>query len=226
MRQLGWGRRNRPVIDLVLLVFALCLTGAASSASEVAEYKVDHSKSYLLAVTGKAGLFGFAGHEHAVLATEWSIEESIDPVKLDNSSVTITIPVSSLVIDSDEARRIAGLGSGPGEDDVREIQAQMLGPDVLDAGNFPHIKFTSTSAELAGEDRLVLTGEFDMRGRSREVQAPVRYTKGSDGGLEVSGQFSVQQTEFGIEPSSAGMGTVKVADEVQIRFQVSLAPSS
>ncbi len=224
MRWLYWGQGNLQLFDFALLVLAVCLIGGGSPAGATG-YSVDHARSYLLAVTGKAGIFGFAGHEHAVLATEWSMKESIDPSNLSDSSVTITIPATSLVIDSAEAREIAGLGSGPGDDDVRKIQKQMLGPRVLDAGKYPHIQFTTTSVEIKGNDELLLTGEFQMHGRSREVQVPVRYTLGDQGGVGVSGQFAVKQTDFGIEPSSAGAGTVKVANEVQIRFQISLAPA-
>lgn len=222
---LSWVRQNRIWIGSAALVLATCLVGTGSSVLGATAYSVDHSRSHLLAVTNKAGLFSFAGHRHAILAREWTFEESIDPSNLGDASVSITIPTSSLVVDSAEARRLAGLGAGPGEDDVRTIQKHMLSPDMLDASKYPHIKFVTTRVDVKGRDELVLMGEFEMHGWSRGVQVPVTYSRGDDGQLRVSGRFSVKQTDFGIEPNSAGLGTVRVADEVQISIEVFMSPS-
>ncbi len=116
------------------------------------------------------------------------------------------------------------MGSGPGADDVRKIQQRMLGPEVLDAQKYPSLEFTSTSIEVTGDGKLRLTGQFRMHGRSREIQVPLSYVRNDNRGFGFSGQFTVKQTDFGMKPESAGLGTVKVKDEVRIRFQVSMVP--
>ena len=187
-------------------------------------YNVNHAKSYLLVIVGKSGAFSFAGHEHAALAAEWSFESSIDASNLNDSAVTITIPVSSLIVDTAESRRLAGLGSGPSPGDVRKVQDTMLGPEVLDARNHPTIVFTSSSV-AAGASELRVTGQFRMHGQAREITVPVRYARSPDGGFLFSGEFQVRQTDFGIKPVTVGMGTINVKNEVRIRFAVSVLPA-
>ena len=198
---------------------------SAQRTSDSAGYKVDRAASFLLAITGKSGLFSAAGHRHAILATDWAVDSSLNTSDLTGSSVTITIPVSSLVIDSAEARRRAGLGSGPGVEDIRKIQGRMLGPEVLDAKQYHSIEFKTTSVQKTGAAELRLTGQLLVHGQTHEVIVPIRYTGSSGGIFEFSGQFAIRQTDFGIEPESAGLGTVKVKNEVQIRFRVSMAPA-
>jgi polyisoprenoid-binding protein YceI len=205
---------------LLLTTVGIVLRGAPVAA---ASYQVVRSDSYLVAITDKAGLFGFAGHRHAIVATDWSVTESIDPGNWTASSITITIPASALVIDSPEARKVAGLGSGPNPDDVRTIQEKMLGPEVLDVRQYPSIQFRSMSVAPKGSDELLLTGQIQIRGRSQEVQVPVRFTRVGNNGIEFSGRFTIKQTDFGIQPTSGGLGTVKVKDEVQVQFRVTLA---
>jgi polyisoprenoid-binding protein YceI len=209
-----------------ILIVLMCGVAVRSLASDLTGYKVDRSRSYLVAITGKSGLFSFAGHEHAILATEWSVEGSLDPSNLKGSSVSIKIPVASLAIDSPEARRAAELGPGPGADDVRQIQGRMLGPEVLDVQSYPSIDFTTTSVEETGQGELRVTGQFRMHGQTREVRVPLRYERTRNGELDFSGQFTIKQTDFGIKPQSVGAGAVKVKDEVRIRLQVSMAPAA
>ena len=135
-----------------------------------------------------------------------------------------TIPVASLVVDSTEARHLAGLDAGPSPGDVRKIQDTMLGPEVLDARNYPTIVFTSSSV-AAGASELRVTGRFQMHGQTREITVPVRYTRSPDGSFDFSGEFQIRQTDFGIKPVSVGMGTVNVKNEVRIRFAVTVVPA-
>jgi polyisoprenoid-binding protein YceI len=217
-----WLRKNEDIP--VLIGLAALLAAAQSTISPSGTYRPNESKSYLLAITGKSGLLTFAGHQHAILATKWSVEPSIVVPDWKKSSVTLTIPVSSMVIDSPEARRLAGLGAGPGVEDVRRIQERMLGAEVLDAKQHDVLQFTSTSVEPQGESALLLRGQFLMHGQKRQIAVPVRYERAANGELAFSGRFVVKQTDFGIQPESAALGTVHVKDEVQIRFQISLSP--
>jgi polyisoprenoid-binding protein YceI len=214
---------NKRLVAVVMGLTAFCLVGSNKMLSGTA-YKVDHTKSYLLVAVDKTGLFSFAGHQHAALATEWSLESSIDAAHLNSAAVTIKIPVASLIVDTAEARRLAGLGPGPSPDEVRKVQDTMLGPEVLDAANYPTIEFTSSSV-AADVSQLRVTGRFLMHGQTREITVPIRYTRNPDGSLAFSGEFQLRQTDFGIKPVSVGMGTVKVKNEVRIQFAVTVLPA-
>ncbi len=204
----------------------LLLLLAAPLRPQTPQFRVSHPDSYLLAITGKTGVLGFAGHEHAVLASQWSLDLSLNPSDLAHSTATVTIPAASLAIDTPIARRDAALGEGPSPEDIRTIQARMLGPEVLDAARYPTIQFTVTSVRQTAPGQLQVTGQFSLHGRSEPVTVPVRYRQEGTGAYVFTGEFPILQTGFGLKPESAGHGTVKVKDEVRIRFQVSVVPGA
>ena len=97
---------------------------------------------------GKAGLFGFAGHPHVVIAPGVDGEVRFDPDDLAQSSVRIEVDAGSLRVTGEDE---------PAED-VPEVQRVMLSEDVLDVERFPTITFQSRTLALAegGETRLVI----------------------------------------------------------------------
>jgi len=204
---------------LLLITIAVSLPLAAQSS-----YLVSRADSYLLAITDKSGLFSFAAHRHAILATQWMAQMNIDANDLTRSSLEITAPLSGLVIDSEEGRRKADLDSGPSASDVKKIQTRMLSPDVLDPARYPAMHFKSVAVERAGSDTLKVTGDFELHGHSHRVTVPVSYKQSSTGGLVFSGRFDFRQTDFGLKPESVAGGTVHVKDEVTIKFQVAMVP--
>ncbi|HEX5411124.1 MAG TPA: YceI family protein [Terriglobia bacterium] len=182
---------------------------------------VDYRASYLVAITGTTGLFSFAGHRHAVLASAWSSDIKVNFTDLAHSSIAITVPADKLVIDSPAARQKAGMGAGPGDSEVRTIQKRMLGSEVLDAARYPQIKFTATSIKAQGGDKLQIDGNMEIHGRSHPVTIPVRYR--SDGHqTECEGEFNIRQSDYGLKPESVAGGTVKVKDSITIKFHIVL----
>ena len=200
-------------------MLALLLAGPPAAAAEPRALAVDREASSLLAVTGVSGLLSFLGHRHAVLATEWSADLVYDPEAPGRSRVALRVPVRALVIDSPRAIAAAGLDGRPDDETVRTLQGKLLGPAVLDADRFPVIRFESRSVERPGDGRLLLRGALALRGRPSEHAVPVTIEQRADGVYRFRGQLSVSQRAHGIEPESVA-GVVKVADVVEIRFDV------
>ena len=208
------------IASVLALLLPNTFTPVAVAQGGNSKYQVQQASSWLLAITDKTGVFSFAAHKHAVLATRWSARVTIRPDDPPTSNATVTVPVSSLVIDSKQARQTAALGSGPSADDIRTIQERMLGPEVLDAKSYPEIQFATTAIEKEGADQLRVTGKFQMHGHTRTVTIPVHYQGAENSGFILQGEFSIRQTDFGMKPESVAGGTVQVKDEVSIRFRV------
>jgi polyisoprenoid-binding protein YceI len=66
---------------------------------------------------------------------------------------------------------------------------------------------------------LQVAGQLTLHGQTRTI-AFQAYLALEDGDVHVVGDVEIKQTDFGIEPVSAGLGTVKVKDEVTIAFDV------
>lgn len=217
---------------LVAMGTAVAVTGGASGAparrsvgqEEAPRWEVDAEASELVAVLHKAGLLRFLGHEHGILARNWTAQVRWDRDDPAASSIVVTVPVQFLEIDSPEARAAADVDpDGPEGEDLEEIRDKMVGPEQLDAASYPEIRFESGRIEPDGDDGLRIHGTLSIHGHDREVEVPARITL-EDGGLRVSGELEIEHRDFGIEPVSIG-GVVKVANEIDIRFDVLARPA-
>jgi polyisoprenoid-binding protein YceI len=100
-----------------------------------------------------------------------------------------------------------------------EVQARMLGPEVLDTRTFPDITFRSTSIEAAGAGRWTVTGRLTIHGATRPATFPVVRRDG-----RYRGTVALKQRDFGIEPITVAGGTVKVKDELKVEFDIVAQP--
>lgn len=201
---------------------ALAALNAGVSAAEALRLEFDSARSYIAAMVDKQGFltaFG-AGHKHGVLAAEWSADVCMDKDQPRNSRARFTIPAGSLVIDTPEARKRAGLEpNGPGENDVREIQAKMLGAEVLAIEKFKEISFQTTELAASGGGRWSWRGSIAIRGVTKPVSIPVSVESPDGRQYRLNGKFTVKQSDFGITPISIA-GVVRVKDEIEIGFEL------
>lgn len=191
--------------------------------AELTEYAVDRNASRLYLVTHRAGLLSFLGHEHGIVPLEWEAQLCLaDPIPAGGHGA-LTLRTQSLRIDSDSARAVAGLGKGPGSDDVLVIQRRMLDSDHLAAEQYPEIRLEAIAAAPEEGGQVLVRGTITMRGVSRAIDLPVRVER-SEGGIHLSGSLTIRQRDFGIEPESIA-GVVKVSDEVDLHFSLVAVPT-
>ncbi len=195
------------LVELLLLVAA----SPAQAAPRV--YALDPAHSRMTIQVGKAGLFGFAGHEHQVVAGTFRGTATFDPERPAQSSVDLTFDAGAL--------RVTGQGEPP--EDVPQVQAAMVGATCLDAGRFPTIRFVSTSVTAAGAagpngGDLALRGTLTLHGVTRPLTIRVHLDVTGQT-MEATGTTTLQQTDFGITPISKA-GVVKVKDEVTLSWRI------
>jgi len=161
---------------------------------------IDSQHSVVTVRVFKSGLFSAFADNHEVQApiSEGSVDESKREV--------------SLVI---EAKRLKVLDPGLPPEKRAEVQSRMLGPEVLDSGQFAQIRFRSSSIEQVRENSFRLHGDLSLHGQTAPISLVVT---GRDGSYR--GQCVLKQRAFGIQPISIAGGTVKVKDEVKIEFTI------
>ena len=202
-----------------VLLLLMQMAGAAELYSQSATaYTIDIAASRIYVVTHRTGLFSFLGHEHAILAREWSGTLCWARTAPLRGYGTITVATAALAIDTDSARAVAGLGRGPSANQVRELQEKMLDRDHLDAATYPRITVHVRQITAAADQQLVVKGELRVRDRTRAVEFPVQLTTLSDS-MRFRGVLRVPQSGFGIRPESVA-GVVRVADVVDIHFDL------
>lgn len=198
---------------LRLFLAALALGPALPLAAAPRAYVVDAGASAVQIHVGKSGVFSFAGHKHEVVALRFEGTIDADPDDLARSSVAMTFEAPGL--------RVVAEGEPAG--DAPKVQEAMSGPKVLDVARFPAITFRSRAVSgrrsAEGVYDLQVAGELSLHGVARPVTVPVRVEL-SGGVLTATGRTAVAQRAFGIEPVSAGGGTVKVKNEVGIEFKI------
>jgi polyisoprenoid-binding protein YceI len=199
--------RTRFIVTSVLLLLGSALAGATG-----ATYPVVESKSSVRIHVGKSGAFSFAGHRHEVQAPV-SGTITADPENLSASNVDLIFA----------SRHLRVLPDGEPSGDAPKVEEIMHGPQVLDAVRFPEIHFRSkkvTGRALSGGGYdLSLVGELRLHGVTQEITVPVKVIlEGRT--LTAVGQATLRHDQFGMKPVSAGGGTVKVANDIQIDFQI------
>jgi len=125
-------------------------------------------------------------------------------------------------------RAEVGLDGTLTDSDRETVREHMLGEDQLAAESFATISFTSTACrgDVDGDGTLSVDGDLTIRDVTRPVTWSVTYRVGSDGRLFAQGNLTVSQTEFGITPYSAFFGAVRVADDVDLAFDLVGSPAA
>jgi len=196
-----------------VLVLTCAISAAVAAAQPPEPFPVDPAATHVTIRVGRSGLFGFAGHDHEVAAPAVKGEITLDPSDVTRSRVLLEFDAAAL--------KVTGKGDPP--EDVPEVQRVMLSDRVLDVTRYPAITFQSRTIAVEGRsgDRLTLrlTGDLTLHGVTHPVTVAVNARVGPDA-ISGDGKTTVRQTDFGIRPVTAGAGSVRVKDEVEVLFSV------
>lgn len=155
--------------------------------------------------TGKAGLFGFAGHAHAIRARGVTGRVVYHPSAPAQSRVEIVVATDSLEV-----------LTPPDTAEIRKVTEAMR-TEILHTDAYPVIRFVSDSVTSTAHG-FQIHGRLTLAGQTRDVSCDIRAEVGTDT-LRATGGFSVKQTDYGITPFRGGpAGTVRVADRVTFSF--------
>lgn len=179
-------------------VLLLALAQAGSGDSVV--YVLSPASSFEVK-TGKAGLFGFAGHEHTIRARAVAGLVVYRTDAIAASRVEITVRTDSLEV-----------LTPPDTEEIRKVTAAMR-TEVLDVASYPEIRLVSRHIE-GNSEHIALTAALTIKGQTREMPISVELQIGPDT-LRATSAFALKQSDFGIRPFRGGPArTVRVADRV------------
>lgn len=199
----------------------LLLAGAfGSSDVQAAPYKVDPAKSQLVVQVFKEGVASSLAHDHVIQATQISGTIEYDPASVTTSSIQVEAKSASLQADAPALRKQFGLTSELGEDDRKQVEANMKGEDQLNVGKYPTISFKSTGITVGTTPGDVLVkGNLTLRGVTKAVSFPAKI-KMEGANFVGEGKLKIKQNDFGYEPYSALMGAIRNQNEVVLNLKV------
>jgi polyisoprenoid-binding protein YceI len=148
----------------------------------------------------KAGVFSAFGHNHEITAPVAQAD-----VDAKGMSAAIVVHAADLKV----------LDTELSDKDRASVQQTMLGPKVLDAGKFTEIRFKSSRIEQTAPGHFRVAGSLELHGVKKEITLEM-----TGGPQEYKGRTKLKQTDFGIEPVSAGGGTVKVKNEIHLEMDI------
>ena len=183
-------------------------------------FRLDADASQVRIYVYRGGAFAARGHNHVVSATALEGVVFVPARGTQGARFDLVIPVDALVVDDPEVRRSLGHYFGSEVDDEARAgtRANMLGPSVLDAGQFPHLGVASR--EVAGElPKLVVATALTLRGVTHEQWVPVNVQVEGDQ-LVAEGALAIRHSDLGLQPFSAFGGLLRVAELVTIEFRL------
>jgi polyisoprenoid-binding protein YceI len=199
----------------------MCLAGyLRPAAGQSPAGVVDVAKSYAVIFVDKIGL----GHQHAVLG---KLKEGRIELGAQKDAGRLVFDMRSFVADTPEGRRYLGLAGGIDASTRKQVTETMLGKEILDAKRYPTAVFDIQSASpLAegsqGSGKYLLRGKFTLHGATRPLEISVEAAPEVDG-MHVQGQFSFQQSQYGIKPFTKALGAVGVADRLTVHGEIHLS---
>lgn len=184
-----------------------------------AVYRISAEDSAVRILVYRGGTLARLGHNHVVSSKSLSGRVWVHP-ELARSGFELILPVQSLIVDDDEARKTAGGDFPPGvpQKDIEGTRNNMLGEQVLDAEHHPAITLRSKKIEGSRSTPLI-TASITIKGVARDVRVPA--TLAIDGArLRAQGELEILQSDFGMKPFSVALGMLAVQDRLRIEFDL------
>jgi len=134
------------------------------------------------------------------------------------SSFVFCLPVATLVVDNPELRAAAGaqFDSRPSETAIAGTRSNMLGDKLLNKQLYPYLiiegRGLAKSADtISVQLTITVKGREYLRNSTTKIKLDRR-------GIQASGMMKIRQTDLGLKPFSVLFGTLKVRDELQIKY--------
>ena len=181
-----------------------------------AVYRVDPKQSRVFMRTGRDGPMKAAGHDHVITSedVEGLVLLGDDPAK---SRADLRLPLRKLVVDDPVYRERFGLEPELPASAIEGTSRNMQ-EKVLESSRFPWVTASVRVASMQ-ENRAELAVSVTMHGVSFDYGVPATLTVDGDT-LTASGSMTVRHADFGLAAFSAAGGLLRVAENIEIVFDV------
>jgi polyisoprenoid-binding protein YceI len=191
----------------------------ASDYPAVGVFEVVKSESELRVLIYPAGLLGGLGHSHVISTNDivGRIVIAEDPA---TSSVELAFPVETFEVDNDALREEEGdeFEKMVSDKDKRGTRKNMLGKKLLDSSKFSTITMRSEEWTRDLPD-IVVKAEFTVRDQNNVLEFPASVAI-KDDQIVVTGSLTLTHGQLGLKPFKAGLGSLRVRDEMELKFQI------
>lgn len=182
----------------IALAVALCLTALGSA--NATSYTTLNTQDSSLAFEYSQMSVDMNGGFSEMKATEFNF----DPAQPENAKVTIEISLAS--VDAGYA----------------EANDELEKPEWLNLAAHPLATFSSKKVTAQGDGRYEVTGELNIKGKTKEITAPVTFKEEAGTGI-FEGSFTFMRSDFGIGEGQWADDSI-VANPIRIEFRIVAQP--
>jgi polyisoprenoid-binding protein YceI len=179
--------------------------------SAATRYALDKSSSRFTVKAFATGMLSSFGHSPTFAIRDFSGEASYDPAVPAAASLVLKVRADSLEVMDDIKSK-----------DRREIESTM-NESVLESAKYPEIVFISASISSnklsEGRFQVNVSGNLSLHGVTRPLAVPAQLAVMGDE-FRASGEVSLSQSNFGIQPVSVAGGALKLKDELKFSFDI------
>jgi polyisoprenoid-binding protein YceI len=171
----------------------------------------NYTRGTLYVFTFKEGLLSKVAHDLRLSVQRFSVQ-------VDGENVVAAIATSALTVDG--AMKKGNLSPGTLSDKDKRDIAGNIEKDVLKTSRNPEIRFEGTVSGDPEAAQFNVSGQLSLAGKTRALTIPIRRE-----GKRLRGRVSFLQSDWGIKPFRALMGTLKVQDRVEVEVDLLDEPS-
>ncbi len=173
------------------------------------KFVIDAAASRFSVQAFSSGILSSFGHNPVIGINGLNGEIQFDAVTYNNCSLRIALKTGELEV-LDEMKK----------GDRKKLEQLMYG-QVLDVANFPEAVYQSKKivVETLSKDLLLthVSGELSFHGVTQPEGIDARVADLGDM-LRIYGEFSLNQSDYGIKPVSFAGGALKLKDELKFKF--------
>ncbi len=177
-------------------------------------YCLDTNSGNLYVYTFKEGLLSKLAHDLLIDITDFKVNLDVPKAGFASGNLELEIQANSLKV-------ICALKDGERTDalkekDIADIERDM-GVKVLHPDKYPTANFCSKAIkEKDGGYRI--NGDLSLHGVTKSIDFDIDTNGGN-----LKGMITLLQKDYGIKPFKAMMGTLKIKNEINIGFDLSLS---
>lgn len=189
--------KTRPQILALVTLVLLAIPGFTQSLNKL--------KAYNISIHGSSTLHEW---ESKVTKVEWNGPLTLDAAK------HLTFPVAELKIP------VAGIQSEHGK--IMDSKTY----EAFNSEKNPYITFKmkAFTQKIVGNDILMaVEGDLTMNGFTNLIMLSITGKTLANGDIQFTGSRGLKMTDYKMKPPTAMMGTIKVGNEVTVKFDLTIS---
>ncbi len=177
-------------------------------------YCLDTNSGNLHVYTFKEGLLSKLAHDLLIDITNFKVNLEVPEAGFASGSLELEIQANSLKVTCalKDGERTDALK----EKDIADIERDM-GVKVLHPDKYPTATFSSKAIEEK-DGGYKINGDLSLHGVTKTIDFDI-----DTNGENLKGKITLLQKDYGIKPFKAMMGTLKIKNEINIGFDLSLS---